>query len=301
MNTMIIPKAAALLAVLLVLSSGCGFTGGSNNPQQSPVVESNNTAPLTSLDTPASVPGDVSSTPATNSAIPAAPEQPTVTTPIPLPGDTLPEALIALDWQEVKQLPPAEAWTGIPADAMTVSVQRLKNLGGAAITFYTRPGDEDFVYADLRISSVHYRLGPAGTYNYRKPEDLGAAVVSLFNGKALKITGGLGANSTLSNYYTIDEAGVPTGMLRVDTGHTNEADVDRNGSAEVVSAHGTPMTAYVYRWHDGHAEEAYINDALQADSVVLRDDLIYEAADLGNPEVKEYQLTPEGLKLRNSY
>lgn len=295
MNTMIIPKAAALLAVLLVLSSGCGYTGSSNNAQQSPGVESNNTSPFPALDTPASVPGDVSSTPATKSAIPAAPEQLTAAAPIPSPDRTQPEAMIALDWQKVKQSPLAEAWTGIPADAMTVSVQQLKDFGGAAITFYTRPGDEDFVYADLGISSVHYRLGSAGTYNYRKPEDLKAAVVSFFNGKALKITGGLGANATLSNYYTINEAGVPTGMLRVDTGHTNEADVDRNGSTEVVSAQGTPMTAYVYRWHDGHAEEAFINDALQADSVVLRDDLIYEAADFGNPEVKEYRLAPEGL------
>ncbi|MNE73298.1 hypothetical protein D3C80_1693000 [compost metagenome] len=84
----------------------------------------------------------------------------------------------------------------------------------------------------------------------------------------------------------------------MDTGHTREADVDRDGSIEVVSAHGTPMAAYVYRWHDGHAEEAYLNDALQADSVVLRDDLIYEAADLGESAAEEYRLTSEGLILQ---
>ncbi|MNI89160.1 hypothetical protein D3C73_1465300 [compost metagenome] len=84
-------------------------------------------------------------------------------------------------------------------------------------------------------------------------------------------------------------------MLLVDNGHASEKDVDRDGSPEVVSAHGTPMTAYLYRWHNGHAEEASLNDALQADSVVFRDDFIYEASDFSASGVREYRLIPEGL------
>lgn len=287
----IIPKAAALLAVLFLLTTGCGFSG-SNDAEQSPVIGPVNTASLPDYDAPASIP-------AAEPFTPAAPDQVTVTTPILPPDHTQLEAIITLDWQEAKLPPQPEAsLTGIPSDAETVSVQRLKDFGGTEITFYTLPGDEDYVYADLRTSGAHYSLGPAGTYNYRKAEDLNAAAVSAFNGIAIKITGGLGANSTLSSYYTIDKAGIPAGILQVDTGHTHEADVDRDGSAEVVSAHGTPMAAYVYRWHDGHAEEAFLNDALQADSVVLRDDLIYEAADVGDSAAEEYRLTSEGLILQ---
>lgn len=286
----IIPKAAALLAALFLLTTGCGFSG-SNDAEQSPVIGPGNTAPLPDSDAPASIP-------AAEPSISAVPEQATVTTPILPPDPTKLEAIITLDWQEAKLPPQAEESAGIPAGAETVSVQRLKGFGGTEITFYTLPGDEDYVYANLRTSGAHYSLGPAGTYNYRKAEDLNAAAVSTFNGIAIKITGGLGANSTLSSYYTMDKARIPAGILQVDTGHTHEADVDRDGNAEVVSAHGTPMAAYVYRWHDGHAEEAYLNDALQADSVVLRDDLIYEAADVGESEAEEYRLTSEGLILQ---
>ncbi|AIQ49430.1 hypothetical protein R70723_28765 [Paenibacillus sp. FSL R7-0273] len=205
-------------------------------------------------------------------------------------------AVITPDWQEVKQLPQAEARPGMPADAVTVSVQRLKDFGGGiTVTFYTLPGDEDYVYADLSTAAAHYSLGSIGTYNYRKPENLIAEAVSVFNSRMLKITGGLGANSALSRYYTIDEKGVPEGVLLVDTGHAREIDIDRDGAAEVLSAHGTPTAAYVYRLYEGHAEEAYINAALQADSVVLRDDLIFEASHLGHADVQEYRFTPEGL------
>ncbi|WP_310830289.1 WD40/YVTN/BNR-like repeat-containing protein [Paenibacillus pedocola] len=212
-----------------------------------------------------------------------------------LPGGVQASGLIRLNWQEMKDIPKAEAWAGIPSDAVTISGQWLENFGGVQITFYIKPGDEEHVYADLGTAKGHYSLGPVGTYNYRKPEDITAEVSSLFTGLKLKITGGLGANLSLSSYYTIDEAGTPAGVLRVDTGHTHEADVDRDGTPEAVSAHGTPMTAYIYRWHNGHAEEAGLNDALHADSVMLRDDLIYEASDMGESEGGEYQLIPEGL------
>lgn len=202
---------------------------------------------------------------------------------------------IGLDWQEVQDTPGPEAWAGLPIDAEIISEQQMEAFGGIGLTFFTLPGDEDYVYAALASSGGHYNLGPAGTYNYRSPEDLTAAVPQLFAGPTLKITGGLGANLSLSSYYTIDESGIPSGVLQVSTGHTREADVDRDGIPEVVSAHGTPMTAYIYRWHNGHAEEAFLNDALQADSVMLRDDLIYEASDLGESKAREYMLIPEGL------
>lgn len=212
-----------------------------------------------------------------------------------LPGGVQAAGLVRLNWQEMKDIPKAEAWAGIPSDAVTISGQWLENFGGIQITFYTKPGDEDYVYADLGTSKGHYSLGPVGTYNYRKPEDITAEVSSLFTGLKLKITGGLGANLSLSSYYSIDDTGTPAGVLQVGTGHTREADVDRDGSPEAVSAHGTPMTAYIYRWHNGHAEEAYLNDVLLADSVVLREDLVYEASNRGESEVREYQLIPEGL------
>lgn len=202
---------------------------------------------------------------------------------------------IKLDWQEVQATLRPEAWAGLPAEAKVISEQHLEAFGGIQLTFFTKPGDEDYVYAALESSGGHYNLGPAGTYNYRSPGSIIADVPDLFNGAALKITGGLGANLSLSSYYTIDESGTPAGVLQVSTGHTREADVDGDGIPEVVSAHGTPMTAYVYRWHNGHAEEAFLNDVLQADSVMLRDDLVYEASNVGESEAREYRLTPEGV------
>ncbi|WP_341346431.1 hypothetical protein [Paenibacillus sp. FSL H3-0469] len=202
---------------------------------------------------------------------------------------------VKLDWQEMQPTLKPEAWAGLPSDAEIISDQHLEAFGGIRLTFFTKPGDEDYVYAGLESSAGSYFLGPSGTYNYREPGDSTAAACVLFDGVALKITGGLGANLSLSSYYNIDALGIPAGVLQVSTGHTREVDVDRDGSTEVVAAHGTPMSAYVYRWHNGHAEEAYLNDALQADSVMLRDDLVYETADLGESQVMEYRLIPEEL------
>ncbi|WP_157643525.1 hypothetical protein [Paenibacillus camerounensis] len=287
MKVMLTTKPSVLFAAsLLLLTAGCGFSGSGTNTEDASIASSAAAAALTAPAAPG--------TPSVPAAAPSdAPAPPSSAGSIAASGQA---GVIMPDWQVVKRLPQAEGWSGIPADAETVSVQRLEDFtAGIAITFYTLPGDEDYVYADLGTATAHYSLGSVGTYNYRKPEDLKAAGVSVFNSRILKITGGLGANLALSSYYMIDEAGVPAGILLVDTGHTREADIDRDGTAEVISAHGTPMTAYVYRWHDGYAEEAYLNDALQADSVVLREDLIFEASDLGESEVTEYRFTPEGL------
>jgi photosystem II stability/assembly factor-like uncharacterized protein len=57
-----------------------------------------------------------------------------------LPGGVQATGLIPLNWQEMKDTPKAEAWTGIPPDAVTISGQWLDDFGGIEITFYTKRG-----------------------------------------------------------------------------------------------------------------------------------------------------------------
>ncbi|SEU25678.1 hypothetical protein [Paenibacillus sp. NFR01] len=210
------------------------------------------------------------------------------------PGGAQAEGLNRLDWQPA-EVPAVKPWAGMPAGAAVVSQQTLDQLGEVAVTFFTLAGDENYVYADLKTPQGHFDLGAAGTYNYRKADDLHADAALLFSGWKLKITGSLGANATLSNYYSIGGTGQPAGVLRVDTGHAAERDVDRDGVNEAVSVYGLPMTAYVYRWQGGRPERADVNAALQADSVMLRDDMVFEATAGGSSEPQEFWLLPEGL------
>ncbi|WP_150271403.1 hypothetical protein [Paenibacillus tepidiphilus] len=202
--------------------------------------------------------------------------------------------MIPLDWQPAG-IPSVSSVDGLPAGAAVISEVQVEGFEHVGVIFYTLAGDDDYIYADLTTQQGHYELGDIGTYNYRRPEDLHANAADLFGGRLLKVVGGLGANNTLSSYYRIGADGRPAGVLRVDTGHTAERDLDGDGNAEAVAAHGLPMTAYAYRWHDGRAEEACINDALQADSVMLRNDLVYEASDIGSTEIREYRMKPDGL------
>ncbi|WP_379147825.1 hypothetical protein [Paenibacillus sp. sgz500992] len=274
MNLILKRITAVLLVPLLTLASGC-------LPSGKETAELRATAAPQSTATAAAVPGGGDGISSPPPEVSSDPENGA--------------GLIPLDWQRVEEATVLETSKGLPAGSKVISQTRLDDFGGIQITVYTQAEDDDYVYADLDTSKGHFSLGSVGTYNYRKVEDIQVEVTNLFKDRVLKITGGLGANNSLSNYYNIDNKGTPAEMLRIDTGHTRELDVDGDGYREAVAAHGTPMTAYVYRYHSGYAEFIYLNDALQANSVVLRDDLVYEASDIGGEITREYRITLEGM------
>lgn len=212
----------------------------------------------------------------------------------PKPTDTAAN-FIKLEWKLVDTIPIVSQLSAPPTGATLIAEKKLDDLGGVKVSVYTMAKDEDYVYARISTSKGQYSLGAIGTYNYRQPEEIKVEVVQLFSEKVLKITGGLGANNSLSNYYLIDGSGNPSGLLQIDTGHSKELDVDRDGSIEGVAAHGNPMSAYVYRWNVDHAEITFVNDALKADSVVLTDEGIYEASNIGDKQNKRFRLILEGL------
>jgi hypothetical protein len=203
--------------------------------------------------------------------------------------------LIKLEWNLVDTMPIVSQLSAPPTGATLITEKKLEDFGGVKVSVYTMASDEDYVYARTSTSKGQYSLGAIGTYNYRQPENIKVEVVRLFSEKVLKITGGLGANNSLSNYYLIDESGNPSGLLQIDTGHSKELDVDQDGSFEGVAAHGNPMSAYIYRWNVDHAEITFVNDALKVDSVVLTDEGIYEASNSGDKQSKKFRLTVEGL------
>jgi len=182
--------------------------------------------------------------------------------------------LIKLEWKLVDTMPIVSQLSAPPTGATLITEKKLEDFGGVKVSVYTMASDEDYVYARTSTSKGQYSLGAIGTYNYRQPEDIKVEVVRLFSEKVLKITGGLGANNSLSN---------PSGLLQIDTGHSKELDVDQDGSFEGVAAHGNPMSAYIYRWNVDHAEITFVNDG------------IYEASNIGDKQSKKFRLTVEGL------
>lgn len=292
MNRLLNTTAAVLLTLLLIVLSGCQTSDSAGAEGQTPFPSPAGLPPVTADSNPAGSPA-VGSFPScaerSAEATGGGPEGFT-------PGDTVKkEQVVPLNWNRVEERPFLAAAMGLPVGAQVVSENRLEAFGGIRVTVYTIDGDEDYVYADLHTAAGDFSLGSIGTYNNRNAGNTTAEETCLFTGSVLKITGGVGASSSLSNYYTIDADGKPAGLLQINTGHAREVDIDGDGYWEAAAAHGLPMTAYIYRWSNGYAEYSYLNEVLDADSVVLREDLVVEASTAGEMNTSEYRLTPDGL------
>ncbi|WP_052087688.1 WD40/YVTN/BNR-like repeat-containing protein [Paenibacillus wynnii] len=205
--------------------------------------------------------------------------------------------LITLPWKPVEHTPIVKKSDLIPSGATIIENKKFENFDGFEVTLYTQKNDKKDVYAALSTVKSQYELGVVGSYDYRKPEDIEITPTRIFGKSALKITGVAGANHAISRYFSMDDTGVPKGLLTVNTGMASEQDLDRDGYPEGVAIHGTPMNVYLYRWNKDHAEVTYINEALKAYSVNLTEDKVFEVTYQGGKQTERYSLIPEGLIL----
>lgn len=292
MNRMLKKPAVLLMTTLLIILAGCQNSGGEAGVPNSTELKPGDSPVATS----SSLPGGT-----VEASLQSCGEKTAANrgggTGENAPGGSVKsgEKVIPLQWKKLQDKPAVEAAKGLPAGAKIISEIRQEDFGDVLVTVYSVEGDQDYIYADLHTIMGDFSLGYVGSYNYHSSGDTVVETTCLFAERVLKITGNVGANSSLTKYYTLDAAGQPAGLLQIDTGHAREWDVDGDGFPEATAAHGLPMTAYVYRWKNGYAEYAYLNDDLDADSVVLREDLIYEASGIGDAQPSLYRLHPEGL------
>lgn len=145
------------------------------------------------------------------------------------------------------------------------------------VTIIAKPNDNENLYGVYQTKGILYDLGVVGgQHSPLDDELLSIKELTLFNQSILRINGVFGANASVQNYYVIGNGKVAPFLL-VDTGHAVEVDLDGDGMIEIVSTHGTPSSAYIYKWSDGKFAVANVNDVLGATSVYLNDNKQFEA------------------------
>lgn len=166
------------------------------------------------------------------------------------------------------------------------------------IIIYSKQTDNEHVYGAYKTKEDVYDLGKIGGQHNEMNDDLiSIKELTLFDKTLVRIDGVYGANAPVQNYFSID--GEITPFLRIDTGHATEADLDENGTSEIVSSHGTPMQTYIYRWDDGKFIVSDVNKALGAISVYINEEMQIEAFFDQDQKNKLFEYDSGILKLLN--
>lgn len=161
---------------------------------------------------------------------------------------------------------------------------------GTKIILYESKDDSFYVHAALVKDDIIYDLGAVAGLS---DEHVQIRDIFLFRKKVIKIQGAVGAAASMTRYIDMEDA-VPKLLLLVDEGHASEYDVDHDGQEEVIASSGTIPSLSVYRMKDGHIERCQLNEALQADAVVMTGEGAI-AAYFGQERIKLYWLKEEGL------
>lgn len=179
---------------------------------------------------------------------------------------------------------PKQRVTALSEDETAGGVFKREWLGAGEVIFYAKRGDHEYVYGAIRTEDGLYGLGAIGSVSSMHDLSLfGVREMELSGEPVIRLDGVLGANAPLHLYASIDKGSVEP-LLRVDTGHAAEIDLDGDGSSEIVAVHGTPASTHLYRASRRGWEAVSLNDALGAFSVFLLPDGGFEVlAEPGEP------------------
>lgn len=145
------------------------------------------------------------------------------------------------------------------------------------IIIFSKQDDNEFIYGAYETKDTLYELGVVGGLSSQLDDELlSIKEIKLFNKSLIRIKGVFGANAPVQNYFSIED-GKAVPFLRVETGHATEVDLDDDGTEEIISSHGTPISTYIYKWEDGEFSISNVNEALGATSVYLNEEKQFEA------------------------
>lgn len=158
------------------------------------------------------------------------------------------------------------------------------------VFIFTGSKDENNVYGGYLADGQYYVLGQIGERN-----DVMLETVQLWGRELVKLLGVYGANAPVTNYFKISEGKLEP-FLKVDTGNVTELDLDEDGVSEIVSQHGTFSMTLIYRWEAGQWEVANLNEALNADAVMLDPERKLFYAHFRDGSKKRFAFTPTGMQ-----
>ncbi|MCD1261575.1 hypothetical protein B5M42_022490 [Paenibacillus athensensis] len=134
---------------------------------------------------------------------------------------------------------------------------------GGKVLLYQTPADNENVYAALQTDTELFAVGPIG-YT-AQPDQYEVSEVEALHGAYVKIIGACGANCPISAYVRLGQP-VPV-LLRIEA-HTEEVDLDGDGSCEIVASVGTLAETTVYTVVRGEPAVANLNALLHASLVI---------------------------------
>lgn len=174
-------------------------------------------------------------------------------------------------------------------------VQELQTSVGK-IMIYNKKDDDKNHYGAFVNQNKTYDLG---VVSGRHPDNINIHELKLYNNSLVRIDGVFGANAPVQNYFEIEDGKIKP-FLKVTTGHVKEVDLEGDGKSEIVSLHGSPMLAHIYKWDNGAFKVANINEALGALHVSHTEENLFRVLFNGSKELVMYQYkTPGVLELKN--
>ncbi|HBB29411.1 MAG TPA: hypothetical protein DC000_09230 [Clostridiales bacterium] len=147
------------------------------------------------------------------------------------------------------------------------------------------------LYGGLKFENKIYSLGVISDALIDKDQlelfDINVGSMYIFG-----IQGTYGSHTIERNYFTLED-NMPTKILQI-SGYAVEKDLDNDGFIEFINTYGTIPTTEIYIFQDNKVFVSNLNNALNAESVILNKDTL-------NFEVnfKEEQSEPMLFKYKN--
>ncbi|MBW7474720.1 hypothetical protein K0T92_08175 [Paenibacillus oenotherae] len=142
-----------------------------------------------------------------------------------------------------------------------------KEMSRYAIEIYKKAGDDETIYAALQIGPDAYEIGQIGYPS--APDDLYTVQdVQALSAEYIKVTGVCGANCPITYYIKLNDQ-IPVLHSRIDA-HTAEADINGDGSNEMIATVGTAADTTIYQASGDDIVAANVNEALDAQAVLYQ-------------------------------
>lgn len=129
--------------------------------------------------------------------------------------------------------------------------------------FYQKNQDDENVSAAIKIGMNIFEIGHVG-YSAQNTDQYTVSQIKALDNDYIKVTGVCGANCPIS-YYIQTDTNSPK-VLRIEA-HTVEADVDQDGTNEIVATVGTAAQTSIYQLKNAHMVATNLNETLDAQEV----------------------------------
>lgn len=129
--------------------------------------------------------------------------------------------------------------------------------------FYQKNQYNENIFAAIKIGTNIFEIGQVG-YSVENTDQYTISQDNALDKNNIKVTGACGANCPIS-YYIQTDTNSPK-VLQIEA-HTVEADVDQDGTNEIVATVGTAAQTSIYKIKNAHIVATSLNETLDAQEV----------------------------------